>query len=111
MEKDKKEKLKLAVTLAFIVIAFGIAITIMLKYSQEGETNMPFKLPSIKPKKLFVEFGNIFLILLTTKFMKIDNTIIYNINSTIFVIRSGSSGILTLFSIFCKTIDLVIAVR
>ena len=47
MEKDKKEKLKLAVTLAFIVIAFGIAITIMLKYSQEGETNMPFNLSEI----------------------------------------------------------------
>ena len=47
MEKDNKEKLKLAVTLAFIVIAFGIAITIMLKYSQEGETNMPFNLSEI----------------------------------------------------------------
>ena len=47
MEKDKKEKLKLAITLAFIIIAFVIAITIMLKYSQEGETNMPFNLSEI----------------------------------------------------------------
>lgn len=47
MEKDKKEKLKLAVTLAIIIITFGVAITIMLKYSQEGETNMPFNLSEI----------------------------------------------------------------
>lgn len=47
MEKNKKEKLKLAVTLAIIIIAFGISITIMLKYSEEGETNMPFKLSEI----------------------------------------------------------------
>ncbi len=47
MEKDKKEKLKLAITLAFIIITFVIAITIMLKYSQEGETNMPFNLSEI----------------------------------------------------------------
>ena len=47
MEKDKKEKLKLAVTFAIIVIAFVIAITIMLKYSLEGESNMPFNLSEI----------------------------------------------------------------
>lgn len=47
MEKDKKEKLKLAVTLAIIIVTFGVAITIMLKYSQEGETNMPFNLSEI----------------------------------------------------------------
>lgn len=47
MEKDKKEKLKLAITLAFIIITFVVAITIMLKYSQEGETNMPFNLSEI----------------------------------------------------------------
>ena len=47
MEKDKREKLKLAVTLAIIIVTFGVAITIMLKYSQEGETNMPFNLSEI----------------------------------------------------------------
>ena len=47
MEKRKKEKIKLAITFSVIVIAFGIAITIMLKYNQEGETNMPFNLSDI----------------------------------------------------------------
>ena len=47
MEKNKKEKIKLAITFAIIVIAFGVAITIMLKYNQEGETNMPFNLSDI----------------------------------------------------------------
>ncbi len=47
MEKDKKEKLKLAITFAVIIIAFCIAVTIMLKYSQEGEKNMPFNLSEI----------------------------------------------------------------
>ena len=47
MEKNKKEKIKLAVTLAIIIVAFGIAITIMLKYNQEGEQNMPFNLSEI----------------------------------------------------------------
>ena len=53
MEKRKKEKIKLAITFAVIVIAFGIAITIMLKYNQEGETNMPFNLSDIVASLVF----------------------------------------------------------
>ena len=47
MEKEKKEKIKFAITFALIVIAFGITITVMFKYNEEGETNMPFNLSEI----------------------------------------------------------------
>ena len=47
MNTEKREKIKLAIMLGLIIIAFGIAISIMLKYNQEGEANMPFNLSEI----------------------------------------------------------------
>ena len=44
MNKIVKEKLKEAILLFIIVIAFGSILAIMLKYENEGEKNMPFKL-------------------------------------------------------------------
>lgn len=49
MNKNIKEKLKQGVILLIIVIAFGVTLTLMLKYKTEGETNMPFQL-----KKVFI---------------------------------------------------------
>ena len=45
--KKKDEKIKLAITLTLIVVAFSITISFMLKYNIEGETNMPFILTDI----------------------------------------------------------------
>lgn len=44
MNKIVKEKLKEAILLFIIVIAFGSVLAIMLKYENEGEKNMPFNL-------------------------------------------------------------------
>lgn len=47
MQKDRKEKIKIAIVLFTIVVAFIFAISIMLKYNIEGESNMPFNLSEI----------------------------------------------------------------
>ena len=44
MNKIVKEKLKEAILLFVIIIAFGSVLSIMLKYENEGEKNMPFNL-------------------------------------------------------------------
>ena len=44
MNKIVKEKLKEAILLFIIIIAFGSVLSIMLKYENEGEKNMPFNL-------------------------------------------------------------------
>lgn len=44
MNKIVKEKLKEAILLFIIIIAFGSVLAIMLKYENEGEKNMPFNL-------------------------------------------------------------------
>ena len=44
MNKIVKEKLKEAILLFIIIIAFGSVLAIMLKYENEGEKNMPFDL-------------------------------------------------------------------
>ena len=44
MNKVVKEKLKEAIVLFIIIIAFGSVLAIMLKYENEGEKNMPFVL-------------------------------------------------------------------
>ena len=44
MNKIVKEKLKEAILLFIIVIAFGSVLAIMLKYENEGEKNLPFNL-------------------------------------------------------------------
>ena len=44
MNKIVKEKLKEALVLFIIIIAFGSVLAIMLKYENEGEVNIPFKL-------------------------------------------------------------------
>ena len=47
MNKIFKEKIKKAIVLLAIIIAFGTTLAVMLKYKTEGETNMPFKLKKI----------------------------------------------------------------
>lgn len=47
MNKIIKEKLKEALILFIIVIAFGGTLLVMLKYENEGEKNMPFNLSEI----------------------------------------------------------------
>ena len=44
MNKIVKEKLKEAILLFIIIVAFGSVLAIMLKYENEGEKNMPFNL-------------------------------------------------------------------
>ncbi len=47
MRKNQKEKIKVAITLFVIIIAFTITMIIMLKYNIEGEQNMPFDLSEL----------------------------------------------------------------
>lgn len=47
MNKIIKNKINKGIVLAIIILAFGFALTIMLKYTTEGETNMPFNLKKI----------------------------------------------------------------
>ena len=47
MNSNKSEILKRAILLLILIIAFGIVLSIMIKYTQEGETNMPFNLSEI----------------------------------------------------------------
>lgn len=47
METDKKEKIKVCLAAAIVLLLILTAIIIVLKYSVEGETNMPFKLSKI----------------------------------------------------------------
>lgn len=47
MNKIIKNKINKGVVLAIIILAFGLSLTIMLKYKTEGETNMPFNLKKI----------------------------------------------------------------
>ena len=47
MKRDRIETLKRATVLFILVIAFGIVLILMFKYTQEGETNMPFNLTEI----------------------------------------------------------------
>ncbi len=44
MNKIVKEKLKEAILLFIIIVAFGSVLAIMLKYENEGEKNLPFNL-------------------------------------------------------------------
>lgn len=44
MNKVMKEKVKEAITLFLIIVTFVCVLAIMLKYENEGEKNMPFKL-------------------------------------------------------------------
>lgn len=48
MNKIIKNKINKGVVLAIIVLAFGLSLSIMLKYKTEGETNMPFTLKKIQ---------------------------------------------------------------
>ena len=48
MNKIIKNKINKGVVLAIIVLAFGLSLSIMLKYKTEGETNMPFILKKIQ---------------------------------------------------------------
>lgn len=43
----RKEKIKINIAIAIIVLILAIAFVTMIKYSVEGETNMPFKLSKI----------------------------------------------------------------
>lgn len=47
MQREKREKIKMAIVLFTIIVAFIFAISIMLKYNIEGEQNMPFLLSEI----------------------------------------------------------------
>ena len=44
MNKIVREKLKEAILLFIIIMVFGCVLALMLKYENEGEKNMPFKL-------------------------------------------------------------------
>lgn len=48
MNKIIKNKINKVIVLTIIVLAFGLALSIMLKYKTEGETNMPFTLKKIQ---------------------------------------------------------------
>lgn len=48
MNKIIKNKINKGIVLAIIVLAFGLSLSIMLKYKTEGETNMPFTLKKIQ---------------------------------------------------------------
>lgn len=48
MNKIIKNKINKGIVLAIIVLAFGLSLSIMLKYKTEGETNMPFILKKIQ---------------------------------------------------------------
>lgn len=47
MNKIIRDKINKGVVLAIIILAFGLSLTIMLKYKTEGEKNMPFNLKKI----------------------------------------------------------------
>lgn len=47
MNKIIKDKINKVIAIFIIVIAFGVTLTLMLKYKIEGETNMPFVLSKI----------------------------------------------------------------
>lgn len=47
MNKIVKEKLKEAIILFLIIIIFGCILSVMIRYENEGETNMPFNLSEL----------------------------------------------------------------
>ena len=59
MESDKKEKVKASIACTIVLLLIITAILIVMKYSVEGETNMPFKLSKIVIGSMVVSSDNI----------------------------------------------------
>lgn len=59
METDIKEKIKASIAFTVVLLLIITTILIVIKYSVEGETNMPFKLSKIVIGSMVVSSDNI----------------------------------------------------